>query len=75
MPVEQNKIAIVFDFDDTLTEDTLTRLLSQKGVDVDAFWLEDVALKCVGAFALVHGPQGPLKPFWSPLTAALSPVA
>ena len=43
MPVEQNKIDIVFDFDDTLTEDTLTRLPTRYGVDANAFWLEDVA--------------------------------
>ncbi len=43
MAVEQNTIAMVFDFDDTLTDDSITALLDKKGVDVETFWTKDVA--------------------------------
>lgn len=38
MGLTQNVIAIVTDFDDTLTDDSTTRLLHHYGVDADDFW-------------------------------------
>ncbi len=38
MSAPQNTIALIFDFDDTLTDDSTTSLLSRHGVDVDEFW-------------------------------------
>ncbi len=38
MSAPQNIIAVVFDFDDTLTDDSTTALLSSKGIDVADFW-------------------------------------
>ena len=35
-------LAVVFDFDDTLTPDSTTRLLESFGYDTDAFWKEQV---------------------------------
>lgn len=43
MPAPQNVIALIFDFDDTLTDDSVTALLERKGVSVDQFWEKDVA--------------------------------
>jgi|APHig6443718053_1056840.scaffolds.fasta_scaffold24080_2 2-hydroxy-3-keto-5-methylthiopentenyl-1-phosphate phosphatase len=37
-------IAIIFDFDDTLTHDSTSRLLESLGVDADKFWKEEVQL-------------------------------
>jgi len=34
----ENIIAMVFDFDDTLTDEAVSRFLRQKGVDVLSFW-------------------------------------
>jgi phosphoserine phosphatase len=34
----QNTIALIFDFDDTLTDDSTTRLLDSYGVDTKDFW-------------------------------------
>lgn len=47
MPAPQNVVSVIFDFDDTLTEDSTSRLLERHGVDADAFWKERVN-------ALVH---------------------
>jgi phosphoserine phosphatase len=38
MPAPQNTIAIIFDFDDTLTDDSTTRLLEAHGIDAVDFW-------------------------------------
>lgn len=40
--MQQNVIAMVFDFDDTLTEDSVNKLLSSKDIDLDTFWKQDV---------------------------------
>jgi hypothetical protein len=34
----QNVIALVFDFDDTLTDDSTTKLLEAHGIDTREFW-------------------------------------
>lgn len=36
----QNTIAVIFDFDDTLTDDTITGLLSENDINVVRFWKE-----------------------------------
>lgn len=36
----QNTIAVIFDFDDTLTDDAVTGLLSKYGIDAVEFWKE-----------------------------------
>src|SRR5262245_17437853 len=41
--VPQNVIALVFDFDDTLTDDSTTRLLEAHGIDARDFWGRRVA--------------------------------
>ncbi len=38
MSAPQNVIAVVFDFDDTLTDDSTTRLLDKHGIDTADFW-------------------------------------
>ncbi|HYO99327.1 MAG TPA: hypothetical protein VER76_03850, partial [Pyrinomonadaceae bacterium] len=38
MSAPQNTIAIVFDFDDTLTDDSTTKLLEAHGIDAVDFW-------------------------------------
>lgn len=38
MPAPQNVIAVIFDFDDTLTDDSTTRLLKEYNIDSDDFW-------------------------------------
>jgi phosphoserine phosphatase len=38
MFMARNVIAVVFDFDDTLTDDSTTKLLQDYGVDTDRFW-------------------------------------
>ncbi len=38
MPVPQNVIAVIFDFDDTLTDESTTKLLESHGIDVADFW-------------------------------------
>lgn len=38
-------IALVFDFDDTLTDDSTTQLLRQHGVDAEDFWGKKVAAR------------------------------
>ena len=43
MPVKQNIVAMTFDFDDTLTDDSITALLEARGIDIDKFWTQDVA--------------------------------
>lgn len=45
MSVPQNIIALIFDFDDTLTDDSTTKLLEKYGIDVDKFWNEQVPEK------------------------------
>lgn len=48
MPVDRNRIAVVFDFDDTLADDATTRFLRSRGIDADDFWTRRVAAR-VGA--------------------------
>lgn len=43
MAVPQNVIALVLDFDDTLTDDSTTRLLESYGIDARDFWSNRVA--------------------------------
>jgi phosphoserine phosphatase len=38
MSAPQNIIAIIFDFDDTLTDDSTTQLLGHHGIDAKEFW-------------------------------------
>jgi FMN phosphatase YigB (HAD superfamily) len=38
MSAPQNIIAVVFDFDDTLTDDSTTALLESVGIDTGEFW-------------------------------------
>ena len=38
MSAPQNIIAVVFDFDDTLTDDSTTALIRSAGIDADDFW-------------------------------------
>jgi phosphoserine phosphatase len=38
MALPQNIIAVIFDFDDTLTDDSTTLLLDSKGIDTKEFW-------------------------------------
>lgn len=38
MSAPQNTIAVIFDFDDTLTDDSTTKLLESYGVDTAEFW-------------------------------------
>jgi len=33
MPVSQNVVAVIFDFDDTLTDESTTKLLEHYGID------------------------------------------
>ncbi len=37
-----HKLALIFDFDDTLVPDSTTKLLQQYGIDTDKFWKDDV---------------------------------
>jgi len=43
MSAPQNTIALIFDFDDTLTDDSTTRLLEEHGVDGTDFWKNQFA--------------------------------
>lgn len=38
MPAPQNIVAVIFDFDDTLTDDSTTKLLQERGIDSSEFW-------------------------------------
>jgi len=38
MNAPQNVVAVVFDFDDTLTDDSTTKLLEHHGIDPEEFW-------------------------------------
>jgi phosphoserine phosphatase len=40
MAAPQNTIAVIFDFDDTLTDDSTTELLTSHGIDAKEFWQE-----------------------------------
>lgn len=42
MNAPQNIIAVIFDFDDTLTDDSTTRLLQKFGIDPAEFWQKKV---------------------------------
>ena len=42
MAAPQNIIAVVFDFDDTLTDDSTTALLKSVGIDTVDFWQRKV---------------------------------
>lgn len=42
MHAPQNVIAVIFDFDDTLTDESTSKLLETHGVNVDKFWRQDV---------------------------------
>jgi hypothetical protein len=48
----QNIIAVVFDFDDTLTDDSTTALITSVGMDANDFWGNK-------AKALLHQGWGP----------------
>lgn len=41
MPASQNIIAVIFDFDDTLTDDATSKLLESRQIDTDKFWREE----------------------------------
>ncbi len=38
MSAPQNVVAVIFDFDDTLTDDSTTQLLASRGIDPARFW-------------------------------------
>ena len=42
MSAPQNVIVLIFDFDDTLTNDSTTELLKRNGVNSNEFWNEHV---------------------------------
>ncbi|HUG67021.1 MAG TPA: hypothetical protein VMM76_04685 [Pirellulaceae bacterium] len=42
MSAPQNVIAVIFDFDDTLTHDSTTKLLEAHGIDTKDFWANQV---------------------------------
>ncbi len=42
MTTPQNIVALIFDFDDTLIDDTTTRFLESRGVPAQRFWRSDV---------------------------------
>jgi hypothetical protein len=42
MSAPQNIIAVIFDFDDTLTDESTTKLLEAHGVNTKDFWTKDV---------------------------------
>ena len=42
MSAPQNIIAVVFDFDDTLTDDSTTRLLEAHDIEAGTFWRQRV---------------------------------
>jgi hypothetical protein len=48
MPAPQNIIAVIFDFDDTLTDDSTTKLLEAHKIDPTDFW-QNRLVKLVGA--------------------------
>src|SRR4051794_4690501 len=60
MSAPQNVIAVVFDFDDTLTDDSTTALLQHHGIDAADFWKNRAA--------------GLLKAGWDPTLAYLKLV-
>jgi hypothetical protein len=41
--IKKDIIALIFDFDDTLTPDSTTQLLRSYGIDTSKFWQQDVA--------------------------------
>lgn len=41
MAAPQNVIAVIFDFDDTLTNDSTTKLLEAHGINANKFWQQD----------------------------------
>ena len=43
MSVPQNVIAMIFDFDDTLTDDSTTKLLEYYTIDINKFWKENTS--------------------------------
>jgi phosphoserine phosphatase len=45
MGAPQNIIALIFDFDDTLTDDSTTELLRSQGVDPTVFWNDHVGAR------------------------------
>ncbi len=70
MSAPQNIIGIIFDFDDTLTDDSTTQLLEHYGIDAKAFWREcgemasagwDPALAYTKRLLDFVGPGKPLK--------------
>jgi phosphoserine phosphatase len=42
MTAPQNTIAVIFDFDDTLTDDSTTAFLTAHGIDAARFWTKDM---------------------------------
>lgn len=47
-------LAVVFDFDDTLTPDTTTMLLEKYGIDPQKFWLRDVKRLVYSGYEPAH---------------------
>src|SRR5437870_7791673 len=48
MSAPQNIIAVIFDSDDTLTNDSTTQLLSHHGIDARKFWSEHADMISAG---------------------------
>jgi FMN phosphatase YigB (HAD superfamily) len=42
MAAWKNVIAVIFDFDDTLTDDSTSALLAQNKIDLEKFWKSNV---------------------------------
>jgi phosphoserine phosphatase len=69
MSAPQNIIAVVFDFDDTLTDDSTTKLLAHHEIDTDDFWkvkikalVDDGWDPTLGYLKLILDNVGPDKP-------------
>jgi hypothetical protein len=70
MAAPQNIIAVIFDFDDTLTDDSTTQLLESRGIDTNDFWKNklpakmadgwDPALAYLSMFLQLVGKDKPL---------------
>ena len=70
MPAPQNVVAVIFDFDDTLTNDSTSAFLASRGLDPLKFWAEkvdalvkqewDPSMAFLRAFKDLVGPDRPL---------------
>jgi phosphoserine phosphatase len=61
MAAPQNIIAVIFDFDDTLTDDSTTQLLEKHGINADDFWKREMSARVAAG--------------WDPALAYLTHIA